>query len=249
MKLSIVPLDVGTFWVNKSLVTPRRDFDVTWQSCSVIWYIEGAEKKIIVDTSWRSTEEAAKVHVGFRIERTPKQEIKTALSRVGLTPEDIDVVILTHLHWDHSQNTALFKNASVVVQREEMRYAIAPLPNHRIICYEPIAMKPYWLETPRFEIVTGDRQIVPGVSVIATPGHSPGYQCVVVDTEQGKIVIAGCMIPTFQNWGSSALGTHIPGGLFVNLQDYWNSLEKIESITNTVLPGHDPSVFKKERYT
>ena len=247
--MKIIPLHVGTLIVEKSLLTPRRNFGVQFNAPSIIWYIAGAKKKILVDTSFRDARESSRVHAPHKMERNSEQEIEAALAKIGVKPDQIDVVILTHLHWDHCQNNHLFKNARFVVQAEELRYAIAPLPPHRM-AYEALTMgmRPYWLDTPKIEVVEGDKEIADGVSVIYTPSHSPGHQSVIVETEAGKIAIAGDMVSTYENWGNSELGTHVPSGQFVNLEDYWRSLQRLEKIASLVLPSHDPAVFKKAEY-
>ena len=249
MQLSVVPLHAGDLVVDKSLMTPRRDFGVKVKAPSVIWYIDGSNKKILVDTSFKDARASSKMHAPFVVERGPEQEIVRILGKIGVKPEEIDIVILTHLHWDHSQNNDLFKNAECIIQREELRYAIAPLPPHRGQ-YEALTagMRPGWLDTPKVSMIDGDREIADGVSVICTPGHTPGFQSVVVQTQKGRIVIAADTVNTYENWGSSKLGTHLPGGIYVNLEHYWQSLEKIERIADIVLPGHDAAVFKKDRY-
>jgi hypothetical protein len=80
MGLSIIPLNVGTMYIDKSLATPRKNFGQEFLSPSIIWYIENAEKKILVDTSFKDAQLASKTHAPQRIERAPAQEIKTALA-------------------------------------------------------------------------------------------------------------------------------------------------------------------------
>lgn len=249
MDLKIIPLDVGSIETDKSNLTPRRDYGRTFKSASSMWFIDASPNKIIVDTSFKSVAVASKLHHPITVERRPEQEIQHALSAIGVTAESINIVVLTHLHWDHCQNNDLFLNAKFIVQREELRYAISPLPFHAML-YEALTMdmRPMWLDTPNIEVVDGDREIAAGVSVIHTPGHTPGYQSVLVASRQGKIAIAGCMVPTFENWHASEKEVYIPSGLYVDLEQYWRSLTKIDQLADFVLPGHDPDVFKKEIY-
>jgi N-acyl homoserine lactone hydrolase len=249
MGLTIIPLDVGVLYNDKSNLTPRRDYGIQFKAASIMWYIEGSEKKIIVDTSFRSAQEASRLHAPLTVERRPQQEIESALSEIGVKPDLIDIVVLTHLHWDHCQNHHLFPNATFMIQREEMRYAIAPLPYHASL-YEAITidMKPVWLDIPHIEMVDGDRKIADGISLLFTPGHTPGYQTVLVETLQGKIAIAGCMVPTFENWPDSEQDSYLPSSLYVDLEQYWQSLERIDRMSDLILPGHDPDVFRQRQY-
>jgi glyoxylase-like metal-dependent hydrolase (beta-lactamase superfamily II) len=250
MGLTVAPLDVGRLTGEKSQLTPRKDFGVRYRAASVIWHVGGTKRKIIVDTSFGDAEECNRLHPALHAERGADQEIGRALARVGLVPEEIDVVVLTHLHWDHCQNNRLFPNARFLVQRTELRYAIAPITPVDAFTYESITigMKPRWLDTPNIEVLDGDKEIEEGVMVIATPGHTPGYQSVVVETDEGKVVVAGCMVPTYENWADAGKGVYLPAGVYVNMEDYWRSLQRIHGTGGLVLPGHDAAVFCRKEY-
>jgi N-acyl homoserine lactone hydrolase len=249
MDLTIIPLDVGAIQTDQSNLTPRKNYGTAVDAASIIWYIDAPPNKIIVDTSFESVEASSRLHHPIVVKRGPHQQIRRALSAIGVKPESIDIVVLTHLHWDHCQNNKLFANARFIVQREELRYAIAPLPFHAAI-YEALTinMRPSWLETPNIGVIDGDSEIAEGVSVIFTPGHTPGFQSVLVESNHGKIAIAGCMVPTFENWTSPGRGSYLPSGLYVDLEQYWQSFEKLDRLADLILPGHDPAVFEKAQY-
>src|SRR5487761_1390491 len=94
-----------------------------------------------------------------------------ALAELDLTPGDIGLVINTHLHFVHCGQNAVFKHAAFYVQRAELGRARVESP-------ELID----WFDfmNARFELLDGDAEIVPGISVLSTPGHTSGHQCVVV---------------------------------------------------------------------
>ena len=112
------------------------------------------------------------------------KDIKNALARENLTPENIEVVILTHLHIDHTANTNMFKNARAYLKFKNTY----PGQFHDI--------KGGYLQ--RFEI-KDNVELVKDVSIILTPGHSPDMISVVVETDKGKIVVAGDAVPD-QSW-------------------------------------------------
>ena len=106
-----------------------------------------------------------------------------SLSAEGLTPKDISLVINTHLHADHCGNNRLFKNARFVVQELELKYAHNP---DRFLKGGYIKEL---FDGSEFTTVSGDHEVVPGVSTILTAGHTPGHQSVLVDatdTSLGK---------------------------------------------------------------
>jgi len=83
-----------------------------------IWYIEGADSKILIDTGLGDCQEIVQLQYKYGIEyvarKSKEQEIVAGLAAKGLKPEDIDTVVLTHLHFDHIGNTELFKNARFI---------------------------------------------------------------------------------------------------------------------------------------
>jgi glyoxylase-like metal-dependent hydrolase (beta-lactamase superfamily II) len=160
--------------------------------------------------------------------------------------DEIDIVINTHLHWDHCYNNSLFKNARFVVQKKELEFAIAPIPTQENV-YEAITlgMTPPWFATKQWEVVDGDEPICKGVSVIFTPGHTKGIQSVLVDTDEGPYLIAGDTVPLFENWRGKF---SVPNGIHVDLETYFQTLNKIHRLNAVVLPGHDTAIFNSAVY-
>jgi N-acyl homoserine lactone hydrolase len=108
--------------------------------------------------------------------RVVNHSVAAALGDLGLTPADISLVINTHLHFDHCGQNAVFPHASIYVQRTELSRA------------EREARDIYdWFDfmNARFELLDGDTEILPGLSVITTPGHTSGHQSVVVQSADG----------------------------------------------------------------
>jgi N-acyl homoserine lactone hydrolase len=100
-----------------------------------------------------------------------------ALAELDMSPADISLVINTHLHFDHCGQNAVFKHAPFYVQRAELARARR----------ESAALSEWFdFMGARFELLDGDAEILPGLSVIATPGHTAGHQCVVVQAGDGS---------------------------------------------------------------
>jgi N-acyl homoserine lactone hydrolase len=96
-----------------------------------------------------------------------------ALADVGMSPADIGIVVNTHLHFDHCGQNAVFSHAACYVQRAE--HDRARREARELFDW-------FGFMNARFELLDGDTEILPGLSVITTPGHTVGHQCVVVDT-------------------------------------------------------------------
>ena len=182
---TIWPISVGTIGhVEKSNLTFGRNQGEKIDICSLMYLLRGGQDLILVDTGMSDPDWATKYH--HPSTRHPSQEPVEALARLGVSPEQISIVICTHLHWDHCFNNSLFKKARIIVQREEIQYALFPLPIHALY-YEAfsLGMTPPWLnDIARFEIIDRDREIVPGISVIKLPSHTTGIQGVNVETKK-----------------------------------------------------------------
>ena len=199
----------------------------------IIWYIRGASEKILVDTSFEETRYPDDPE-GPQIK--PEWGIERSLSRIGVRPDDIDIVINTHLHTDHFGNNELFKNASFIIQSEEISAALAPAPWFPF--YSRAKSKHLLNVLERVESIDGDREIAEGISVYKLGGHTPGSQAVIIGTGDSKIAIAGDVVPTFFN-----IERDWPTGNFWNLSDVINGMQRLRTC-RTVLPSHDWRVWK-----
>lgn len=255
--ISILPLNVGSSRSDQSLATLRKGMGMTRDSRFCAYYIEGAEKRILVDTGPSNQEHAAKWHKEVNPTITPDQNVVLALGKLGVKPDDIEIVLLTHLHWDHAFNLEEFKNAEIYVAREELAYALMPLPPH-YFSYEhwKVGLTPFYTKSiPRMKTLEMEpQQLFKNITMIPTPGHSPGGMSVVVETSQGPYVITGDAAIIRENLKGDP-ARHLPYtmiGLYMDFAATWKSLEAIHKIisgdTSRALPGHDSTVFEKERY-
>ena len=101
----------------------------------------------------------------------------------------------------------------------------------------------------RFDPVDGDVEVMEGLSLLLTPGHTPGMQTVVVEAESGRYLIPGDNVPLFESWeGKPPYWPHIPDTHHYNLSDYFASYQKIEATGGRVLPSHDFKLFATPVY-
>ncbi len=246
MHHEIIPVNVGNIEaLPKQTCLYRMYREVTYEAPCIMWYIKGTKNNIIVDLGPPDPDQSLKNH-GYVIKRSEQQEPVNALESIGLSPDDVKIVVITHLHWDHACGFQHFKIAKFLVQRKEVAYAIAPLPIHRSIYYENSLGKPLFVDyLDRIEVIDGDQEVEDGVSAIFIPSHSPGFQGVLVRTEKGQYFIAGDAVGLFECW---EITPHVPSSIFVNLEQYYESIDKIEKIADYVLPGHDNKVFTQSIY-
>lgn len=168
--------------------------------------IEHESGLVLVDTG-AGNKETAKFHDIYGIENAGqggRTLLEDGLSQLGVRPEDIPLVIDTHLHFDHAGgNTYVeqggeprltFPNARYIVQRGEWEYATHT--NERTAgSYFPHNFAPV-AAADRFDFVEGDREIVQGVSVVRTPGHTPFHQSVLVESDGETAFYPADLVPT-----------------------------------------------------
>jgi len=114
--------------------------------------------------------------------RPRSRDVREALVGAKLDPDNVRAIVNSHLHWDHCGQNRAFPGVPTYVQQSELDLALRE--GHTIVA---------WVDFPeaRYEAVEGDREIVEGVSVLATPGHTPGHQSVTVRTGDGLVLIVG----------------------------------------------------------
>lgn len=252
MSVHIYPVRVGNCRFPVSYLVDGVKDDPVIDQPAYVFYIEGLSKKVLIDTGPGDPNDPnMKYHSNYF--KLPEEEVGYALKKAtGVDPEEIDIVIFTHLHWDHCQNNHLFKNAEFYVQISEMYDAINPCDRF-LKTYESFAMGavPIWARTPvQWRFIDGDAEIIPGVRVYHIPGHSAGSQAIMVDTEKGPFFLVGDAYPLYMHIRPD--GTVIPSRLCNSLVDSYKSAKKINKIireTNaTMIPGHDAKLCTIKRF-
>lgn len=198
-----------------------------------IWYIEGSNPVTLVD--------AGVLEEHYNNPDFPMKtcsSLEDGLNRHGLKPEDIKLILITHLHFDHIALANRFKNAKFIVQRKELEFARNP---H---VFNAMDYNPEYFEGLNYKIVDGDVEIMPGVKALLTPGHSPGGQSIQVETKQGTAVITGfcSQLSTFeQTPAMQAMGLEVAAcGLHLDCRDAYDSALRVKKIADIIVPLHDP---------
>jgi glyoxylase-like metal-dependent hydrolase (beta-lactamase superfamily II) len=147
------------------------------------WLIEGPKQTILVDTGCDA--EDMKRAEGRGIIWENILSFEQSLKKYGLTPRDIDIVIITHLHPDHCLNSPKCTRAKLIVQQQELKFALKP---------HPLFARNYnqsLLQKLDYQVVKGSYQVCDGIEVFLTPGHTVGTQSVRINTEKGETIITG----------------------------------------------------------
>jgi len=235
-QLQIHPLNFGT------ITRPAKNFcdafepDLISDFPLIGWYIEGSDKKILIDTGGGDPELADPQWKPYK--REQDQTVEAALNKIGINCSEIDLVIVTHLHWDHANGNLLFPNATFLVQQDELKHARSLPPNTPGACPPDII-------NIRYSTLSGDTEIAEGITTILTPGHTDGLQGVIIQGNEKQYFIASDSIPLFKNFDGS---NFMLSNIAVDVEKFQISLNKIANLNAVILPSHDIKVFNNPVY-
>jgi glyoxylase-like metal-dependent hydrolase (beta-lactamase superfamily II) len=171
-----------------------------------------------------------------------------ALTRLGIDASAVDLLVISHIHYDHVGNLHLFPNARMPVARAELEFWTA----------DPVAQRPQFAihadldgiellrraaAEERVELIEDRAEVVPGITAIRVGGHAPGQLVFEVAGEHGPIVLASDAIHYDDEFERER-----PFGIFSDLADVYRAygtLRDHASAGATVVPGHDPSVMNR----
>lgn len=171
--------------------------------------------------------------------------LQDKLAELGLGPGDVTDVVLTHAHWDHISNIAMFPSATKWIGESEIEWA-AGLPANT-----PFMSTPHVGELLRSKSVVKikeKQELLPGISSIATPGHTPGHLSYLVEMRDGYAIFAGDAIKNIHELAS------MQADLTMDARASQNSMKSLRDLMSahdaTLIPGHDvPLRFDGETAT
>ena len=260
--LKIIPLKQAEITAPKGILYMLGEMESLVTAPVFIFFIQGSKKNILVDAGAPSPGEDGLVQ-GLPLKGGGVQGTIKALEELNLKPEDIDILILTHLHYDHVGTLELFQKARIYLQKKEWEAAFHPIPIARGLYLQNLFIK---LEKMDTALLEGTVEIENGITLFSIPGHAPGQQAVSVKTSQGQTVLAGDHFYSYYNLfpeTSQLVDLHgkqepliprpdlpfLPPGIHVNLDQWYDSAWKIVSMADSkdlVIPGHEPSIIGKE---
>lgn len=202
-----------------------------------VWLLRSEDRVILVDTGFDAEEAKTRARV---IERDPAE----ALAALGVTPEMVDTVIVTHLHYDHAGGLASYPNARFHLQAAEMAYATGPCMCHEALRHPftagHVCEMVRHVYSGRVAFHDGDAEVAPGVTVHMVGGHSRGLQAVRVKTREGWMCVASDASHFYENYLTGR-----PFPILSDMEDTLKGYEVIQRLAShpsLVIPGHDPLV-------
>ena len=154
----IYPIAVCEGKHDGSYYTYRANFGLTYKNAVYAWYVKGSGPKILVDTGARGST--------FRERGAAEIDLismENGLARLGLAPDDIDIVVLTHLHGDHVELGSIYKKAKFLVQKKELEYAKNPHPIDADLYVQS------YFDDLNFDIIDGEISLDLGISIFLLP--------------------------------------------------------------------------------
>ncbi|MBU1361346.1 MAG: N-acyl homoserine lactonase family protein [Gammaproteobacteria bacterium] len=205
-----------------------------------VWAVVGESRTYLVDTGF-DQEGAAK---RGRIITRP---IDQGLKELGIDPETVDDVIVTHMHYDHAGNRTMFPRARFHLQDREMAYCTGRCMCHAALNHPfevaDVASMVHRVFDGRVRFHDGDSHIAPGLSVHRVGGHTDGLQVVRVHTRQGWLVLASDASHLYANMEQER-----PFPAVYNIGDMLEGFHRVYGLADAprlVVPGHDPDVLRR----
>jgi glyoxylase-like metal-dependent hydrolase (beta-lactamase superfamily II) len=205
-----------------------------------VWTAVSPERAFVIDTGFTAEIAAKRRRIYLRC---PVESLRL----VGLDPDRIEDVILTHLHYDHVGSFHRFARARFHLQEPEMHYATGrymrhPRLRHSFEVEDVVGMvRMTFAERVVFHL--GDAEIAPGISVHAVGGHSAGLQCVRVNTARGPVVLASDVTHFYENMESGR-----PFTTAFHVGEMLEGFERLRALAPSakhIVPGHDPEVMRR----
>lgn len=257
---SLTILDLGRANIDMGTVMAPGDLDGEWAVCTFPGYLVELTdgRHVLIDTgpNRRHIREPMYEYVGTSFgdhlipQLTEADDIRNRLAEVGLTTADIDILVLTHNHFDHAGNVADFVDSEIIMHRADYDIGIDRRQNglpggipDRADDGRPL----------RYTLIDDDAELVPGFTLLHTPGHSPGHLSVELSLPDiGPVILAIDAIYSAINRqrGNYRIGSDPAAGArsaarLITLADRTNAL---------LLYGHDPDQWPTlrkapEKYT
>lgn len=171
----------------------------------------------------------------------PGEDTTSLLRKEGLSPSDIDTLVLTHLHTDHCWNVGLFPNAKIYMSqkgwmaiRSPRHPALIPDAIYPRMVYRHLSEEAW----DRVVLIEMEHEVLPGISTFWVGGHSECSHAVTIETDNGMVTLTGDIAFFYAN-----LEENIPVAYNVNLAECYEGMDRIRRLPGTIVPSHDPEIL------
>ena len=205
-----------------------------------VWAIVGESRNFVFDTGF----DAVMAKQRGREFLTPPGD---GLKMIGVDPDSVQDVVISHMHYDHAGNNGLFPNATYHVQDREMAFCTGRCMCHanlrRSFEEADVAAMVGRLFRGRVQFHNGVDELAPGITVHHVGGHTDGLQVMRVKTERGWVVLASDASHFYANFEEMrAYPTVYNVG---DMLEGFAAVRRLATSLRHVVPGHDPQVFQR----
>lgn len=182
----------------------------------------------------------------YELHQSVEQNLEIQLAMCGIRKEEIDTVVLSHMHFDHTGNIHLFPDADIYAPKADFMYAQTTV---RISTdtdrYCGYCKNDLDVAVRQYHLVEDDFELIPGVGVVNLPGHTPGLLGLVIHLEkEGTCIFPMDAVYTNEIYGPPAKAS----GLLHNREEYFKSIERVRYLQKKyhakVIPAHDWDLFQ-----
>lgn len=246
MNYTIHPMVVGSKVFDKGMMTYQQNYGTPYTIPIYSWLIKGGDRPMLIDTGEMHPIKSADREKGLG---GPIVTLEEGLARHGLTPEDIGVVIHTHLHNDHCENDSKCVNAEIWVHEKELEHIHNPHPLDFRYLEDYIEEVE---ENGQLRVISeAEKEIVPGIRAVHTPAHTEGGMTIVVQTAQGSVAITGfCVIEENLNPPAAVKAMEmdvIPPGTCTSPERAYDIMLRVKEMADIIIPLHEPHYASVER--
>ena len=205
-----------------------------------VWAAVGPERTVVIDTGF--TPEVAAQRKRDYIRR-PEE----GLAALGIRAEDIEDVVITHLHYDHVGGFRAFPRARFHVQDAEMRFSTGRFMRHGRFNHgydvNDVEGMIRLVFSGRVAFHKGEAELAPGITLHHVGGHTAGMQCVRVHTRRGWVVVASDTTHYYEHFETGrSFGTVFDVAATI---DGYDTLRALAASPRHIIPGHDPLVMQR----
>jgi N-acyl homoserine lactone hydrolase len=263
-RIQAIPL--GANFVIKDRLTVGLDSDLQLWFPYLSFFVSDGKTNILIDCGISENFIVdGKAWSGFPGKGGTEYALKE-FAKAKVDPKNIDIVIYTHLHNDHTGCCHLFEGAIHIFQWDEWRELMDPLPSMRLRRDFDLEVIPV-LQRMDCRRIDGDLELMKGIRLYKTPGHTAGSMCVGVETSKGTYYILGDTAHTYQNLFSQCsevttlegkrihitpapevYGPFVPSSLVYDHYSWYKSMYRLRALCPSMefaLPGHETSIAGK----